>query len=70
MARTSPRRPGGASNLSAFDSWSALASGAGTDPGGLGFHHENDGSLGAAHDAWGVAAGWNGSIGHGPGSGS
>jgi hypothetical protein len=61
--------PWGASNLSAFDSWSALASGAGTDHGVLGFHHENYGRPGASH-AWGVAAGWNGSAAHGPGSGS
>ena len=30
--------------------------GAGTDPGVLGFHHENYGNAGGARDAWGVAA--------------
>ena len=62
--------PWGASNLPAFNSWSALALGAGTDHGVLGFHHENYGNAGAAHDAWGVVAGLDGSTGHGPGSGS
>ena len=62
--------PWRANDLSAFNSWSALASGAGTDHGVLGFHHENYSNAGAAHDAWGVAAGWNGAAGHGPGSGS
>jgi hypothetical protein len=58
------------SNLSAFDSWSALASGAGTDPGGFGFHNENDGNGGGGRDALGVDVGWNGPVGHGPGPGS
>jgi autotransporter-associated beta strand protein len=62
-------------DLSAFDSWSALASRAGTDPGGFGFHSENDANVGGASDAWGVGVGWawgvgvgwNRSTGHGPG---
>ncbi len=58
------------SNLSAFDSWATLASSAGTDPGGFGLHSENEGNVGGARDAWGVAGGWNGSTGHGPGSAS
>ena len=56
-----------AGDLNAFDSWSALASGAGTDAGGFGFHHENDRSVGGARGAWGVGAGGDGLIGHGPG---
>ena len=56
------------SNLSAFNSWSALASSAGTDPGGFGFHYQNDANVGGSRDGWGVAVGWNGSTGHGPGS--
>jgi len=59
-----------ASDLSAFDSLSVLAPGAGTDAGGFGFRHENDGSVGGARDAWGVGVGWNGSVGHGPGPSS
>ena len=59
-----------ANDLSAFDSWAALASGAGTDPSGFGFHYENDGNVGGARDAWGVGVGWQGQIGHGPGPGS
>jgi hypothetical protein len=59
-----------ASDLSAFDSWSALASGAGTDAGGFGFHHANDRNVGGARDAWGVVAGGDGSMAHGPGPGS
>jgi autotransporter-associated beta strand protein len=60
-----------ASDLSAFDSWSALASGAGSGASGFGFHHENDRSGGGARDAWGVGAGGDGPIiGHGPGPGS
>jgi autotransporter-associated beta strand protein len=59
--------PWGAGALSAFDSWSALASGAGTDTGGFGFHHENYGNLCGARDAWGVGVGWGDSFGHGPG---
>ncbi len=58
-----------ASNLSAFDSWSALASGAGTDPGGFGFLR--DGYDDGERAALSVGVGWNGPIGgHGPGSGS
>jgi hypothetical protein len=59
-----------AANLSPFDSWSALAPRMGAEHGLPGFHRENHGSLGAARDAWGAAAGWDGPIGHGPGSGS
>jgi autotransporter-associated beta strand protein len=54
-----------ASDLTAFDSWSALTPSAGTDHG---LHHETYGSAGAARDAWGVAPGWDGPVGHGPGS--
>jgi hypothetical protein len=57
-------------DLSAFDSWSALASSAGTDHGLLGSHHADHGSRVGANDAWGVAAGWTGSVGHGPGPGA
>ena len=59
-----------ANDLSASDSWAALASGAGTDPSGFGFHYENDGNVGGARDAWGVGVGSHGQIGHGPGPGS
>jgi autotransporter-associated beta strand protein len=59
-----------AGDLSAFDSWSALAPGAGTDSGGFGLHHENDRSVGGARDAWGVGVGSDGPIGHRPGPGS
>jgi hypothetical protein len=52
-----------AGDLNAFDSWSALASGAGPDPGGFGFHHENDRSVGGARGAWGISVGWSGSTG-------
>jgi hypothetical protein len=45
--------PRGTGDLAAFDSCSALASGAGTDPGACGLHHEYD------------AAGWNGAAGSG-----
>jgi autotransporter-associated beta strand protein len=55
-------------SMSAFDSWATLTAGAGTDPGGFGSHGENNGTVGGAHDAWGV--GWTGSTGHGPGSGA
>jgi hypothetical protein len=58
------------SDLSAFHSWSALGSGDGTGLRGFGPHYENDGTVGGARDTWGVAVGWNGSTGHGPGSGS
>jgi len=58
------------SNLSALDSWSALASSAGTGPGGFGFHHENDGNVGGERAVLGVSVSWNGSTGHGPGPGS
>jgi autotransporter-associated beta strand protein len=59
-----------AGNLNAFDSWSALASGAGTDSGGFGFHHENDGNVGGVRDAWSLGTGGENPMGHGPGSGS
>jgi hypothetical protein len=55
-------------SMSAFDSLATLASSAGTDPGGFGFH--GDTNVGGARDAWGVSVGWNGSTGRGPGSGS
>jgi len=53
----------------AFDAWTALGSSAGTYS-GFDFHH--DGNAGGARDAWGVSVGvgWEGSFGHGPGSGS
>jgi hypothetical protein len=41
-----------AGDLSAFDSWSALASGAGTDSGGFGFHGAN---VGAGATPWASA---------------
>ena len=44
----------------------ALGSSAATYSGGFDFHH--DGNAGGARDAWGVSVGWEGSIGHGPGS--
>ena len=57
----------GESNLSAFDSWSALGSSAGTGPGGFGFR--GDGYVDGERAGWSVAVGWNGPIGgHGPGS--
>jgi autotransporter-associated beta strand protein len=59
-----------ARDLSAFDSWSALASGGGRGAGGFGSHHENDGNVGGARDAWGVGAGGANPIGRGPGPGS
>jgi hypothetical protein len=54
--------------LNAFDSWSALASGAGTDSGGFGFRGENHGNVGSARDALGVGIGSDGPLGHGPSS--
>jgi hypothetical protein len=59
-----------ASNLSAFDSWSALASGPGTSTDGFGFPYENDGYGRDAHGGWGVAVGSEGPTGHGPGASS
>jgi hypothetical protein len=60
-----------AGDVNAFDSWSALTSGAGSDPGVLGLHHENDRNVRSARDPWGVGAGGDGPImGHGPGPGS
>ena len=51
------------SNLSGFDSWSALGSSAGTDPGVYGFPYERDGSVGGMSYA--------GAVGHaGSGCGS
>jgi hypothetical protein len=57
-----------ARDLNAFDSWSALSSGAGTDSGGFGFHHANDGN-GGGRDGWGVGTGGENPIGRGPGLG-
>jgi hypothetical protein len=66
-----------ASDLSAFDSWAALASSAGADPGGFGFHSAPnpdrsglflDGNFSdGARDASSIGIGWNTSTGHGPG---
>jgi hypothetical protein len=42
--------------------------GAETYTGGLA--HHPDGNLGGARDAWGIGVGWEGSLGHGSGSGS
>jgi autotransporter-associated beta strand protein len=66
-ARTAgpPWAPG--SDLSTLQSWASLTAGVGADPGGFGFHSENDGTVGGARDAWGVGVGWDGSTGHGPG---
>jgi hypothetical protein len=57
-----------AGDLAAFDSRSALASGAGTDTGGFGFRGENHGNVGSARDPWGAGIGSDGSTGHGPSS--
>jgi hypothetical protein len=69
-ARTADPPSTPSSVASAFDSWAALASSAGTDPGCFGSRYENNGNAGGARDAWGVSAGWTESIGHGPAPGS
>ena len=51
----------------AFDAWTALGSSRAYS-GGFDFHH--DGNAGGARDAWGIGVAWEGSFGHGPGSGS
>ncbi len=56
-----------ASDAFAFDAWTALGSSAGTYSGGFDFHH--DGNAGGGRDVWGVGAGSDGQIGHGPGPG-
>ena len=65
---TPPSTPERAGPASGFNSWSALVSGAGTDPGGFGFHYENDRNGGGGRDPLGVDVGWNGPVGHGPGT--
>ncbi len=52
----------------AFEAWTALGSSAATYSGGFDFHR--DGNAGGACDLWGVGVGSEGTIGHGPGSGS
>ena len=52
----------------AFDAWTALGSRAGSYSGGFGFH--GDGYVDGERAVWGVGVGWEGSFGHGPGSGS
>jgi autotransporter-associated beta strand protein len=54
-----------AGDLSEFDSWSALASSAGTDSSGFGFHEAN---IGGWRDPLGVGICWDGATGHGPSS--
>ena len=39
-----------------------------SDPGGFAYHYDRN--VGGARDTWGVGAGWDGALGHGPGSAS
>ena len=65
-----------ASDVSKFDSWAALASSAGADPGGFSSRHDqNPGGTSLAwtadgFEAWGARVGSSDQVGHGPGPGS
>jgi hypothetical protein len=55
-------------SILALNSWPHSVSSAETYASDLAYRY--DGNRGGERDAWGVAVGWNGSIGHGPGPGS